>query len=126
MIQAGWGVHLRYKWVHSTSRRSDTVVLDFASFAASGTNAYMALWGLCLPSFIWEFPKIRGTLFGGPHVKDYCILGSILGSPHFGKLKDVYIDRGVHVRPGRGSSVGSRLIASGETVCCKPPVIAAL
>ena len=76
----------------------------------------MALWGLCLASSIWEFPKIRGTLLWGPHIKDYCILGSILGSPHFGKLKDVYIDRGVHVR----SSVGSRLIASGETVCCKP------
>ena len=29
----------------------------------------------------WEFPKIRGTLFGGPHNKDYSILGSILRSP---------------------------------------------
>ena len=35
---------------------------------------------------IGEFPKIRGTLFGGPHNKDYRILVSILGSPHFGKL----------------------------------------
>ena len=35
---------------------------------------------------IWGFPKIRGTLFGGPHNKDYSILGSILGSPYFGKL----------------------------------------
>ena len=34
----------------------------------------------------WGFPKIRGTLFGGPHNKDYSILGSILGSPYFGKL----------------------------------------
>ena len=25
-------------------------------------------------------------LFGGPHNKDYSILGSILGSPYFGKL----------------------------------------
>ena len=32
------------------------------------------------------FPKIGGNLFGGPHNKDYSILGSILGSPHFGKL----------------------------------------
>ena len=32
------------------------------------------------------FPKIRGALFGGPHNKDYSILGSILGSPYFGKL----------------------------------------
>ena len=35
---------------------------------------------------IWGFPKISGTLFGGPHNKDYSILGSILGSPYFGKL----------------------------------------
>ena len=27
-----------------------------------------------------------GTLFGDPHNKDYSILGSILGSPYFGKL----------------------------------------
>ena len=27
-----------------------------------------------------------GTFFGGPHNKDYSILGSILGSPYFGKL----------------------------------------
>ena len=35
---------------------------------------------------IWGFPKIRGTLLGGPHNKDYSILGSILGSRNFGKL----------------------------------------
>ena len=27
-----------------------------------------------------------GYLFGGPHNEDYSILGSILGSPYFGKL----------------------------------------
>ena len=27
-----------------------------------------------------------GFLFGGPHNKDYSILGSISGSPYFGKL----------------------------------------
>ena len=27
-----------------------------------------------------------GYHFGGPHNKDYSILGSILGSPYFGKL----------------------------------------
>ena len=27
-----------------------------------------------------------GYLFGGPYNKDYTILGSILGSPYFGKL----------------------------------------
>ena len=31
------------------------------------------------------FPNY-GYLFGGPHNKDYSILGSILGSPYFGKL----------------------------------------
>ena len=36
--------------------------------------------------YICKFPKIRGTLFGGPQNKDYSILGSILGSPSFGKL----------------------------------------
>ena len=32
--------------------------------------------------------KHRGVSqnFGGPHSKDYSILGSILGSPYFGKL----------------------------------------
>ena len=34
---------------------------------------------------IWRF-KIMGTFFGGPYNKDYSILGSILGSPYFGKL----------------------------------------
>ena len=29
---------------------------------------------------------MRGTTFGGPNHKDYSILGSKLGSPHFGKL----------------------------------------
>ena len=32
------------------------------------------------------FPKIRGTILGGPYDKAYSILGSILGSPSFGKL----------------------------------------
>ena len=32
------------------------------------------------------FPKIRGTILGGPHNKEYSKLGPILGSPHFGKL----------------------------------------
>ena len=35
---------------------------------------------------IWEFPKIRGTIFGGPYNKDYNILGSVFGSPYLGKL----------------------------------------
>ena len=32
------------------------------------------------------FPKISGTILGGPYNKDYSILGSILGSPHLEKL----------------------------------------
>ena len=34
------------------------------------------------------FPKlgVPGTFFWGPHNKDYSILGSILGFPHFGKV----------------------------------------
>ena len=35
---------------------------------------------------MWGFPEIGGTLFGGPNNKDYSIVGSILGSPYFGKL----------------------------------------
>ena len=31
------------------------------------------------------FPKL-GVIFEAPHNKDYSILGSILGSPYFGKL----------------------------------------
>ena len=34
------------------------------------------------------FPKL-GDLFGDPYNKDYSILGSILGSPYFGKLPNV-------------------------------------
>ena len=33
---------------------------------------------------IWGVPRV--PLFGGLHNKDYSILGSILGSPHLGKL----------------------------------------
>ena len=39
-----------------------------------------------LSTSIWGFPKIRGTIFRGFHKKDCSILGSIWGSPYFGKL----------------------------------------
>ena len=26
---------------------------------------------------MWRFPKIRGTILGGPHNKDYSVLGSV-------------------------------------------------
>ena len=35
---------------------------------------------------ICGFPKIRVPFFGGPHIKDYSIFGSILGSSYLGKL----------------------------------------
>ena len=35
---------------------------------------------------LWKFPKTRGTFLGSPYNKDYSSLGSILGSPCFGKL----------------------------------------
>ena len=34
---------------------------------------------------MWGFPKL-GVLLGGPHNKEYSILGSILGFPYSGKL----------------------------------------
>ena len=34
---------------------------------------------------MWGFPKIMGTFLGVP-IMEYSILGSILGSPYFGKL----------------------------------------
>ena len=33
-----------------------------------------------------DFPKIMCTIFGGPNNMEYSVLGSILGSPDFGKL----------------------------------------
>ena len=47
---------------------------------------------------IWGFPKIRGTLFGGPYNKDYSVLGSILGSPYLGKLPYI-IATPYHISP---------------------------
>ena len=42
---------------------------------------------VCMSAMITKgFPKIRSTLLGGPYNKDYSLLGSILGSPYFGKL----------------------------------------
>ena len=35
--------------------------------------------------------QIGGTIFRGPYNKDYSILGSILGSPDFGKLPYFYV-----------------------------------
>ena len=43
--------------------------------------------------YIWGFPKIRGTILGGPYNKGYSILGLSLGSPNFGKLPYMHSER---------------------------------
>ena len=40
----------------------------------------------CVSTIYGGFPKLGGYPFGSPNNKDYSILGSILGSPNFGKL----------------------------------------
>ena len=51
--------------------------LNFSEVTRKPANPRLNLFG--------GFPKLW-VLFGGPHNKDYNILGSILGSPYFGKL----------------------------------------
>ena len=41
------------------------------------------------PSDKWEFPKIRGTLFGVPYIKDPTISGTTLGSPCLRQLPNI-------------------------------------
>ena len=45
-----------------------------------------------------------GVLFEGPNNKDYSLLGSILGSPYFGKLPYLGILRGLWGVPLKGST----------------------
>ena len=55
----------------------------------------MRITRLRVKMYIWGFPKIRVTIWGGPIMKDYSILQSILGShgsPSFGKLRFIYKD----------------------------------
>ena len=40
--------------------------------------------------FKWEFPKIRGTFLGVPTIRIIVYWGSILGSPYFGKLPNIW------------------------------------
>ena len=35
---------------------------------------------------IWGYPEIRGTFLGIPRIRIIVFLGSIVGSPYFGKL----------------------------------------
>ena len=46
----------------------------------------------CFPDLVVS--QNLGYLFGGPYTKDYNILGSILGSPYFGKLPLASSDSG--------------------------------
>ena len=39
----------------------------------------------------WEFPKIRGTLFGRSYDKDPTISSTVLGSPIFGNSHAHYL-----------------------------------
>ena len=43
------------------------------------------------------FRETRGTLLGGPHNKDYSILGSMLEPPQIGKLPYVYMHIYTHL-----------------------------
>ena len=49
--------------------------------------------------------KIKETSLGGPNNKDYSILGSLLGYPHFGKLPYIYIYIYIEISRERPGSV---------------------
>ena len=53
----------------------------------SRVKACLLFWRCQVPK--WGFPKIRDTFLDGSYSKDYRILASILGSPHFGKLPNI-------------------------------------
>ena len=59
--------------------------------ATAGSHQLNGMMRLSCSERKWGFPKIRGTLFKGSHNKDYRILGSILGSPCFGKVPNSVI-----------------------------------
>ena len=48
---------------------------------------------------IWGFPKIRGTLFGGPYNKDYSILGSIFGETTISSMAACGHNNGQNLAP---------------------------
>ena len=49
-------------------------------------EARAGLSGKADPAPVWEFQKMRGTLFWGPYSKDPTILGYSIGVPYFRKL----------------------------------------
>ena len=69
---------------------------------------------------IWGFPKIMGTLFWGPHNKGCSILGSIMGSPYFGKVP--FCGGRRFMKAQRVGNVGLRIRASrivGNCLLCQ-------
>ena len=50
---------------------------------------------------MWEFPKIRGTVFWDPENKDPTIWGSVIGSPIFGNphviVPTLHVDYLAHI-----------------------------
>ena len=61
-----------------------------------------------------------GYLFGGPHNKDYKILGSILGYPHFGKLAYIAFTY-IYEESRHGSYVGK--VGIGKFMCRLPSTL---
>ena len=55
---------------------------DFQIFTQSSVYTYI---------YIWEFPKIRGTLLGVPIMRIIVYWGLYWGPPNFGKLPYIYI-----------------------------------
>ena len=67
------------------------------------------------PCCIWEFPKIRGTLFWCPYKKDPPIQGTILGSPIFGNSHlDVLLGTWTLVDWVFHSSICARSLSDGR------------
>ena len=54
---------------------------------------------------IWEFPKVRGTLFRGPYNKDPYYLGYYIGVPYFRKPSFRLRVSGVMNKKRRGKGI---------------------
>ena len=75
-------------------------------------NGYIGFYGI-LYDLGLGVPKIEGNIFGGPHTKDYNILGSILG---FGVSGNYQIDPGMPTLPmNRRLKEASKLTATSST-----------
>ena len=70
------------KSLQAISSLESQVEIERAAFFTSEHRSW-SLDGPASLNPVWEFPKIRGTLFWGPY-RDPTIQGSILGSPIFG------------------------------------------